>query len=89
MITYQTNKNEVFYDFRMLAEILRVNPSYLKRAIKNYGFSTKDFIKYKNRHLYRQNEVIDFVVYLVAEKLKTELCRMENTVEKNKYSNEQ
>jgi hypothetical protein len=82
MITYQNSTNEAFYDFEMLMNILRVPPSYLKRVIKNYGFSEMDFIKYKNRHLYRQNAVIDFVVYLVSEKLKTELHKMEKAVDK-------
>jgi hypothetical protein len=68
----------------MLTEIFRVHPSSLKTSIKKYGFSAKDYIKYKNRHLYSQNAVVDFVVYLVAEKLKTELRKMEKVVNKNK-----
>jgi len=82
MITYQTSKNEVFYDFKMLTDILRVHPSYLKRVIKRYGFLETDYIKYKNRHLYHEKAVVDFVTYLVAEKLKTELRRMEKAVDK-------
>ena len=83
MITYQNTSNEAFYDFKMLTDILRVHPSYLKSSIKKYGFTKKDFIKYQNRHLYSQNAVIDFVVYLAAEKLKTELRKMEVAVNKN------
>jgi len=43
----------------------------LKRDIKRYGFATGDYIKYKNRHLYSQNAVIDFIVFLVEENVKT------------------
>jgi len=82
MITYQTSKNEVLYDFKMLTDVLRVHPSYLKRVIKEYGFKETDYIRYKNRHLYCENAVVEFVTYLVAEKLKTELRKMEKAVDK-------
>jgi len=71
MMTYINYNNEVYYDFNTLTEILRVHPSYLKRAIKQYGFSKDDYTEYNNRYLYSQNAVIDFIVFLVAEKVKT------------------
>lgn len=72
MMTYINYNNEVYYDFNTLAEILRVHPSFLKRAIKQYGFSKDEYTKYNNRHLYNENAVIDFIVFLVAERVKTD-----------------
>jgi len=71
MMTYLNYNNETYYDFNMVAHILRVHVSQLKRDIKRYGFATGDYIKYKNRHLYSQNAVIDFIVFLVEENVKT------------------
>ena len=71
MMTYINNDNQVYYDFNMVAHILRVHASQLKRDIKKYGFTAGDYIKYKNRHLYSQNAVIDFIVFLVEENVKT------------------
>ncbi len=77
MITYQDNFNSTYYDFKTLTEILRVHPSYLKREIKKYGFTNTDYVRYNNRYLYSQNAVINFIVYLVKEKLTADLHRME------------
>ena len=83
MITYQANNKEsAFYDFKMLTEILRVHPSFLKRAIKRYHFSTTDYILYGNRHLYRQDAIVDFVVFLVTEKIVTDIKKLTVSVNK-------
>ena len=71
MMTYINHNNEVYYDFNTLAEIFHVHPSYLKRVIKQYGFSKKDYTRYNNRYLYSQDAVIDFVIFLITEKVKT------------------
>ena len=66
MITYN-NDTEVLYDFNMITDLLGSHPSYLKRAIKNYGFNSNDYIKYQNRHLYKQSAVVDFIIFLVKK----------------------
>lgn len=71
MMTYTNNNNEVYYDFNTLSAILHAHPSYLKRVIKQYGFSKEGYTKYNNRYLYRQEAVIDFIVFLVTDKTKT------------------
>lgn len=82
MITYQDNTKKTYYDFTMLASILRVHPSNLKRAMKGYGFTDNDFIKYNNRHLYSENAVVEFIVYLVKGKLYAELRKTEQAAQK-------
>lgn len=82
MMTYTTNKNEVFYDFNMIAELLRVHPSSLKRAIKKYAFNESDYIRYQNRNLYSQDAVIDFTIYIITNKLITDVRRLETEVNK-------
>ena len=71
MITYTNNQNELYYDFKMIADIFRIHPSCLKRQLKKYRFTASDYVKYKNRHLYSQNAVVDFVVFLAGEQIKT------------------
>jgi len=68
----------------MLSAILRVHPSYLKRKIKKFGFTDTDYISYCNRHLYSQNSVVDFIVYLAKEKLYTDLHKSEQAAQKIK-----
>ncbi len=83
MMTYRNNLNEVFYDFTMISDIFGVHASTLKREIKNYSFVEDDLIRYKNRYLYSQSGVVDFIVYLVKKKLQTDLSRLERAVDKN------
>ncbi len=83
MITYTNTKNELLYDFTMVAELLRVNSSYLKRAVKKYSFKENDCIKYKNRYLYTQSAIVDLVVFLVTNRLITDVRRLEASVNKN------
>jgi len=78
MITYN-NDTEVLYDFNMIAELLGSHPSYLKREIKNYGFKSSEYVRYQNRHLYKQSAVVDFIIYLVKKKSNTGA----NTQQKN------
>ncbi len=64
MIIYNNNM-EALYDFNMIVELTGANPSFLNRAIKKYGFKSNEYVKYQNRHLYKQSAVIDFIVFLV------------------------
>ena len=41
MINYIDN-GQIYYDARMIQDILQVNLSYLKREMKKYGFSTDE-----------------------------------------------
>lgn len=87
-MTYTNNNNEVFYDFKMIAELLRVHPSYLQREMKKYSFSASDYVRYQNRHLYTQNAVIDFVIFLVKDDVSTDIRRLEAAVKKIKNTHE-
>ncbi len=62
------NNNIYYYDTRMIQDILRVNLSHLKREMKKYGFSSEDYIRHKNLHLYNQEALIEFIVFLTNEK---------------------
>ncbi len=76
MITYTNNTNEIYYDTKMLKNILGVNLSYLKRQMKDYNFPAESYIKYGNKHLYKEQPIIDFIHYLVANQFKkAELVR--------------
>lgn len=81
-MTYRNNLNEVFYDFTMISDIFKVHPSTLKREIKNYSFIEHDLIKYKNRYLYSQSGVVDFIAHLIKKKLETDLSKLERTANK-------
>ena len=82
MMTYRNNMNEAYYDFTMIADFLNIHPSILKRELKQFPFLGDNMLKYKNRHLYSQDGVVDFVVYLTEKKLRTDLKRLEAAVEK-------
>ena len=68
MMTYINNENEVYFDFNMIADLLSIHPSLLKREMKKYAFTKEQYIKYKNRHLYSLNVVTDFIVYFIEER---------------------
>ena len=83
MITYINTNHEPLYDFTMVSELLRVNPSYLKRVIKKYNFKETDCIMYKNRYLYTQSSIVDLVAFLVVNRLTTDVRKLEALVNKN------
>ncbi len=83
-MTYINNNSEVYYDFNMIMDLLHFHPSYLKREIKKYGFTANEYIKYKNRHLYTQNALVDFIIYIVQQKSITDARRIGITAYKNK-----
>ncbi len=82
-MTYINNDNEVFYDFNMITDILQIHPSYLKREIKKYGFAATEYQKYKNRHLYSQQAIVDFIVFLVTQKKQADTDSKKVAADKN------
>jgi len=88
MITYINTNNEVYYDFNMIMDLLHFHPSYLKRVIKKYGFTPDEYIKYKNRHLYTQNALVDFIIFIVKQKTITDARKIAATAYKNKNKDE-
>jgi len=83
MMTYRNNNNGIYYDFAMLTDLLHIHPSSLKRELKEHTFSDDELLKYKNRHLYSQNGVVGFILYLAERKLQTDLRKLERAVNKN------
>ena len=83
MMTYRNNNNAIYYDFSMLADLLRMHPSILKKELKGHTFLDDELLKYKNRHLYSQNGVVGFILYLAERKLQTDLRKLERAVNKN------
>ena len=79
MITYTNNTNEIYYDTKMIKDILGVNLSFLKRQMKDYNFAAGSYIKYGNKHLFREEQVIDFINYIITNqfirKTKKELVK--------------
>lgn len=73
---YTNTNQETFYDTHMLKEILQVNLSYLKREIKRYQFPITSYIKYQNKHLFTEPAVIDFIDYLVKNRLEKDINKL-------------
>jgi len=69
MITYTNNLNERYYDANMIKDILGVNLSFLKRQIKTYNFPPESYIKHTNKHLFKEESLIDFIDYLVIKEV--------------------
>ncbi len=88
MITYKNNQDETCFDSTMIAEILQMHPSSLKRELKQFNFSTSNIIKYKNRHLISKDGLVDFILFLVRKKLQTDLSKLEKKVEKIMTNND-
>ena len=69
MITYTNNLNERYYDANMIKDILGVNLSFLKRQIKTYNFPPESYIKHTNKHLFKEESLIDFIDFLVKKQV--------------------
>ena len=63
---YTIHTGENYIDALTLKRLLQIDPSKLKREIKKY-FKPEDFIKYNNKHLYKEDAVIGFIYYLLTE----------------------
>ena len=65
MILYNDFKTQLcYYDTTMLSGILNLSKSKLNRILSEFKPNEKDFIKYKNRYLYKEEMVIRFVDFL-------------------------
>ena len=62
---YTIHTGENYIDALTLKRLLQIEPSKLKREIKKY-FKPEDFIKYNNKHLYKEDAVIGFIYYLLT-----------------------
>lgn len=65
---YTTHTGENYIDTLTLKRLLRIEPSKLKREIKKH-FKKEDFIRYNNKHLFREDAVIDFIGYLLINSI--------------------
>ena len=83
MIVYSDpNTNERLYDTHTLRKTLNVSLSYLKRELRKYPFKEGDYIRFKNLHLYKENSVIDFIEYLVENRLENEIKDLKRDINK-------
>ena len=73
MITYTNNINEIYYDTKMIKDILGVNLSFLKRKMKEYNFPEGSYFKHGNKHLFKEEPIIDFINFLVTTQHKSKL----------------
>ena len=63
---YTIHTGENYIDALTLKSLLQIEPSKLKREMKKY-FKPEDFIKYNNKHLYKEDAVIGFITYLLTD----------------------
>lgn len=89
MIVYSNpNTNERLYDSNMLRETLNVSKSFLVREILKYNFSECDYVKYKNLHLFKEESVIEFIDFLVKNRLIKEMNYLKRRVDKKKVNSD-
>ena len=67
IIEYISSKGEKLYDFYTLESILKVNKSKLQRDINN--ISERDYVKYKNQYLYKENTLFLLIEKHLIERL--------------------
>ncbi len=65
IINYNNENENKLYDFSTIKDILGVNKSKLHRELKK--INEKDFVKYKNQHLYRE-----YTLFLLMERILIE-----------------
>ena len=78
---YVDTNHEIYYDRYMLQQILSVNLSSLKEKMKRYNFPQNSYIKYQNKHLYKEQAVLDFIVFLVTHRLENDINRLSKKLE--------
>lgn len=71
IVEYRINGKDKFYDFTTIKQILKTDRSKLQRDLRR--ISGKDFVKYKNQYLYKENTLFR----LLEEKLIDELDKIE------------
>lgn len=89
MIVYSNpNTNERLYDTNMLRETLNVSKSFLVREILKYNFTESDYVKYKNLHLFKEESVIEFIDFLVKNRLIKEINYLKRRIDKKKVNSD-
>lgn len=68
---YTTHTGEKYIDTITLKQVLQIEPSKLKREMKKY-FTIEDYIKYNNKHLYKEEAVIDFICHILVRSIAKE-----------------
>ena len=66
-IKYVTEREDNLYDFTSMKQILRVNKSKLHRELQK--LPEKDFVKYKNTYLYKENTLFLLMEKILFERL--------------------
>jgi len=85
MIKYiNQNTKEILYDTNMLRETLGMSKSQLIREMKKYNFSESEYVHYKNQFLFKENSVIEFITFLVMNRLVKDIDRTKKEVDKMK-----
>jgi hypothetical protein len=69
-------------DTSMISETFNLHKSLLKREMSKYPFGKKDFVKYKNIHLYREKSVLDFMENIVERRLVKDVINLKKRLEK-------
>lgn len=66
-INFLTEEGGNLYESSYMREILGVNKSKLHREIQK--LSDKNFVKYKNRHLYKENTLLQLMETILFQRL--------------------
>ena len=90
MIRYTiTQTGEILYNTNMLKETLKVSKSFLIREMKKYNFSENDYIRYKNQILFKEKSVMDFMDYLIKNRMINHVEELNRMVEKIKVNTDE
>lgn len=66
-VSYRDEREEDLYDFTTIKQILGVNKSKLHREI--HKLSDRDFVKYKNQHLFKEKTLFQLMEKILFERL--------------------
>jgi len=62
--------NENYYDCSMIQERLNINRSVLQNLMNQYHFNSNDYVVYKNRFLYSESSLVNFIEHILKRKSK-------------------
>ena len=66
---YYTNNHQDYYDTTMLASLLGIHKSKLKRELIKFDLKERDYIVYNNRHLILEDAVIRLIGQMIGYSL--------------------
>lgn len=72
-IRYTTLNNEILFDTNMIKECLGFSKSKLQKEMSKYRFPENEIIVYKNQFLFKEGTVIEFINFLVKERLEKKI----------------